>query len=182
VFLYAGTLGFKHDPTLLLDLAHWAGRNDALVAVVSEGPVADWLAEHGGGEPGLRLLPYQPHDRLPEVLASADVLVAVLEPEAGAFSVPSKILTYLCAARPLLVSVPAGNLAARVVERSGGGVVVRPGDRSAFLAAAGRLLEDEQARAELAKRGRAYAETEFDIESIAARFEGVLERARSARR
>jgi len=106
----------------------------------------------------------------------------VLEPEAGAFSVPSKILTYLCAARPLLVSVPAGNLAARVVERSGGGVVVRPGDRPAFLAAAGRLLEDEQPRAELAKRGRAYAETEFDIESIAARFEGVLERARSARR
>jgi colanic acid biosynthesis glycosyl transferase WcaI len=182
VFLYAGTLGFKHDPGVLLDLAHWAGRNDAIVAVVSEGPGADWLAEHGDGEPALRLLPYQPHDRLPEVLASADVLVAVLEPEAGAFSVPSKILTYLCAARPLLVSVPAGNLAARVVERSGGGVVVRPGDRSAFLAAAGRLLEDEQARAELAKRGRAYAETEFEIESIAARFEGVLERARSARR
>src|SRR5207302_1095074 len=80
VFLYSGTLGFKHDPSLLLELARWAGRRDGLVVVVSEGSGADWLAEHGRDEPGLRLLPYQPYDRLPEVLASADVLVAVLEP------------------------------------------------------------------------------------------------------
>lgn len=177
VFLYAGTLGFKHDPSLLLELARWAGRSGALVVVVSEGPGADWLAEHGGGEPALRLQPYQPHDRLPEVLASADVLVALLEPEAGAFSVPSKILTYLCAARPLLVSVPADNLAARVVERSGGGVVVRPGDSRAFVQAAETLIGDSELREDLARRGRAYAEAAFDVDSVAERFEQVLERA-----
>ena len=181
VFLYSGTLGFKHDPALLLELARWAGTRDAVVVVVSEGPGADWLAEHGRDEPGLRLLAYQPYDRLPEVLASADVLVAVLEPEAGTFSVPSKILTYLCAARPLLVSVPTDNLAARVVERSGGGVVVRPGDTPAFLAAAERLREDTELRAELGGRARAYAQTAFDIDSVAARFEEVLERARSSK-
>jgi glycosyltransferase involved in cell wall biosynthesis len=182
VFLYSGTLGFKHDPGLLLQLARWAGRRDSLVVVVSEGPGADWLARHGHDEPGLRLLGYQPHARLPEVLASADVLLAVLEPEAGAFSVPSKILTYLCAARPLLVSLPAGNLAARVVERSGGGLVVEPGDSAAFLAAAETLRNDERLRVELAGRARAYAETAFDIASIGGRFEEVLERARSAER
>jgi colanic acid biosynthesis glycosyl transferase WcaI len=176
VFVYSGTLGFKHDPRLLLELARWAGRRDAVVVVVSEGPGADWLGEHGRNEPALRLLPYQPHDRLPEVLASADVLVALLEPEARAFSVPSKILTYLCAGRPLLVSVPTDNLAARVVERSGGGVVVRPGDTSAFLGAAARLLADEKLRAELGTRGRVYAESAFDVDSVARRFEEVLAR------
>jgi glycosyltransferase involved in cell wall biosynthesis len=176
VFLYSGTLGFKHDPNLLLELARWAGRRDAVVVVVSEGPGADWLAEHGRNEPALRLLSYQPHDRLPEVLASADVLVALLEPEAGAFSVPSKVLTYLCAARPLLVSVPTDNLAARVVARSGGGVVVRPGDASVFLGAVERLLEDEGLREELGTRGRAYAERAFNVDSVARRFEEVLER------
>jgi glycosyltransferase involved in cell wall biosynthesis len=182
VFLYSGTLGFKHDPSLLLALARWAGGHDALVVVVSEGPGADWLAEQGREEPALRLLPYQPHDRLPEVLASADVLVAVLEPAAGAFSVPSKILTYLCAARPLLVSVPADNLAARVVERSGGGIVIRPGDSPAFLAAAETLLDDEALRAELAGRARTYAETAFNLDPVAGRFEEVLEAARSPKR
>ena len=112
------------------------------------------------------------------MLASADVLIAVLEPEAGAFSVPSKILTYLCAARPLLVSVPADNLAARIVERSGGGVVVPPGDTSAFLAAAQRLLHDAELRARLGNRARAYAEESFDTDSVALRFEEVLERAK----
>ncbi|HKS79323.1 MAG TPA: glycosyltransferase family 4 protein [Gaiellaceae bacterium] len=177
VFLYSGTLGFKHDPSLLLELARWARRRDALVVVVSEGPGADWLAEHGGDEPGLRVLPYQPHDRLPEVLASADVLVAVLEPEAGAFSVPSKILTYLCAARPLLASLPDDNLAARVVEHSGGGVVVPPGNLAALLGAAEALLGDAGRRAELARRARDHAERSFDIDAIAARFEATLGRA-----
>ena len=182
VLLYSGTLGFKHDPSLLLELARWAGKRDAFMVVVSEGPGADWLAGHGGDESGLRLLPYQPHDRLPEVLASADVLVAVLEPEAGAFSAPSKILTYLCAARPLLASLPPDNLAARVVKRSGGGIVVPPGDVSALLGAAEELLTNVERRQELSRHARAYAETAFDIDAVAVRFEEVLELTRGVRR
>jgi putative colanic acid biosynthesis glycosyltransferase WcaI len=177
VLLYSGTLGFKHDPRVLLELARWAGGRGALVVVVSEGPGAEWLRDQGRDEVGLRLLPYQPFGRLPEVLASADVLVALLEPQAGAFSVPSKVLTYLCAARPLLVSVPADNLAARVVQRSGGGMVVRPGDVPAFLAAAQTLLEDSALRTELGGRARAYAEQAFDVGSVAERFEAVLGRS-----
>jgi glycosyltransferase involved in cell wall biosynthesis len=179
VFLYSGTLGFKHDPSLLLELAHWAAAQESVVAVVSEGPGADWLAQEGGGEPALKLFPYQPYERLPEVLASADVLVALLEPDAGAFSVPSKVLTYLCAARPLLVSAPGDNLSARVVERSGGGLVIRPKDPQALISAAGALHADEGLRAELGRRARSYAEATFDLEVIADRFEQVLVRARS---
>jgi colanic acid biosynthesis glycosyl transferase WcaI len=178
VYLYSGTLGFKHNPSLMLDLARWASGHDGLVLVVSEGPGADWLAEHASPDDALRLLPYQPYDRLPEVLASADVLVAVLEPEAGAFSVPSKVLTYLCAARPLLVSVARSNLAARVVERSGGGVVVPPADPDALVAAADVLYADAGLRAELGRAGRAYAETTFDLDGITDRFDEVLERVR----
>jgi colanic acid biosynthesis glycosyl transferase WcaI len=176
VFLYSGTLGFKHDPSLLLELARWAADHDSVVAVVSEGPGADWLAREGAGERVLRLFPYQPYERLPEVLASADVLVALLEPDAGAFSVPSKVLTYLCAARPLLVSVARDNLAARVVERSGGGLVVPPKDPAALVAAAEALNADGELRAALGRQARSYAEATFDLERIAERFEQVLER------
>ncbi len=174
VLLYSGTLGFKHDPSLLLELASWAADRESVVAVVSEGPGADWLAREGAGEPGLLLLPYQPYERLPEVLASADVLVALLDPGAGTFSVPSKVLTYLCADRPLLVSVPRDNLAARVVERSGGGLVVPPQDPEALLGAAAALHADVSRRAELGRSARAYAETAFDPARIAERFEQVL--------
>lgn len=179
VFLYSGTLGFKHDPRLMLELARWASARGALVLVVSEGPGADWLEKHAAPGDALRLLPYQPYERLPEVLASADVLVAVLEPEAGAFSVPSKVLTYLCAGRPLLGALPADNLAARVVERSGGGIVVPPRDAGALVAAAEKLLADPGQREQLGRAARAYAERTFDLDAITNRFEGVLAAATS---
>jgi glycosyltransferase involved in cell wall biosynthesis len=178
VFLYSGTLGFKHDPSLMLELGRWASGQNALVLVVSEGPGADWLAGHSLPDDALRLLPYQPYERLPEVLAAADVLVAVLEPEAGAFSVPSKILAYLCAGRPLLAALPADNLAARVVARSGGGIVVPPREPQALVAAAQALLADSGRRAELGRAARAYAETAFDLAAITDQFEEVLERVR----
>jgi putative colanic acid biosynthesis glycosyltransferase WcaI len=181
VFLYSGTLGFKHDPSLLLELARWAGADESVVAVVSEGPGSDWLAREGASEPGLLLLPYQPYERLPEVLASADVLLALLEPEAGAFSVPSKVLTYLCAARPLLVAMPGENLAARIVERSGGGIVVSPQPVDALVAAAARLRSDKGLRTDLGRRARSYAEAAFDPEAVADRFERVIESARLSR-
>jgi glycosyltransferase involved in cell wall biosynthesis len=69
-----------------------------------------------------------------------------------------------------------------VVERSGGGVVARPGDTQELLRAARSLLEDEALRAGLAKRGRDYAEKTFDIDAIARRFEAVLGRAGGATR
>jgi glycosyltransferase involved in cell wall biosynthesis len=178
VVLYAGTLGMKHDPELLAALAERlaAAAPDSRVVVVSQGAGADYLAEarRSRGLNGLVLLPFQPFEALPDVLASADVLAAVLEPEAGTFSVPSKVLTYLCAGRAVLLSVPPENLAARIVAREGAGRVVPPGHTEAFVEAAAALLADPAGRADAARAARAYAERTFDIEAIADRFEGIL--------
>lgn len=96
VVLYTGTLGMKHNPNLLLGVAERFKDNpDVRIVVVSEGIGADWLKEkkEERGLANLILLGYQPFDRLPEVLASGDVLTGVLEEDAGIFSVPSKVLT-----------------------------------------------------------------------------------------
>ncbi len=181
VVLYAGTLGLKHNPNLLLQLAvRFAGGKDGdvRVVVISEGLGADWLADHKRdmGLDNLVLLPFQPYDQLSATLASADVLVAILEPEAGVFSVPSKVLTYHCAGRPILGSIPRENLAARIIEREGSGTVTEPGDVGAFVAAAARLLEEEPLRKDMGARARNYAERAFDIDRIGNEFEVVLER------
>lgn len=173
-FVYTGTLGLKHNPDLLLQLA--LSRPDILVLVVSQGKGADWLSDRKDEMivPNLRVLGFQPFERLPEVLSAADVLVAVLEPEADVFSVPSKVLTYLCAARPVLLAVPEGNLAARIVERNECGIVVPPTDTNAFLEAAAELIGDEPKRRRMGSAARTYAERTFDIEHITSRFEQVL--------
>jgi glycosyltransferase involved in cell wall biosynthesis len=178
VFLYAGTLGLKHNPGLLAALADAvADRPEVRVVVVSEGKGRDWLevakAEHA--RDNLVLLDFQPYERLPEVLASADVLLAILEPFAGVLSVPSKVLTSLCAGRPILAAVPPENLAARVLEHAGAGLAVPPDDAAAFAEGARRLYEDPELRARCAAAGRAFAERAFDIEAIGRRFLAVLE-------
>lgn len=177
VFLYSGTLGLKHNPESLVRLAERVQpREDVRVVVISEGLGADHLAKRKDELKldNLVLLPYQPFDVLPQVLASADVLIAILEPDAGIFSVPSKVLSYLCAGRPLLLAVPPENLAARTVEGAGAGRVVPPADEERFVAAALEMLENPAESTAMGRRARAYAEATFDISRIADRFEGVL--------
>ena len=177
VLLYSGTLGLKHDPELLVRLAvRFRREDDVRVVVVSEGMGADYLRTrtHELGLQNLVLLGFQPYARLPEVLASGDVLVAILEPDAGVFSVPSKVLSYHCAGRPLLAALPRENLAARIIARNGSGLAVEPADRDGFVDAAERLLGEGRLRRELGRNARAYAKRTFDIRAIGDRFESIL--------
>lgn len=175
VFLYAGTLGLKHDPSILLRLAQ--GVPEAKVVVVSEGIGADWLRQHGDNLANLEILPYQPFGRLSEVLGSGDILVVILEPEAGAFSVPSKVMTSLAAGRAILAAIPRSNLAARIIERVGAGRVVEPGDRDRFVIVGRSMLADSSGREASSRAARSYAEAAFDIIAIADLFEAIIRRA-----
>lgn len=175
VFAYSGTLGRKHNLALLLKLARRCAPGELLL-----------VAAQGAGMPGLsaaksahqidalKLLPLQPADHLSDLLATADVLVATLEPDAGKFAVPSKVLSYLCAGRPVLLAAPRENLASRIVQRANAGIVVDTRDESGFLAAADLLRGSKNMRAEFGANGRAYAEKTFDIAAITQKFERVL--------
>lgn len=177
VYLYTGTLGLKHNPSLLLELARRHRHDDSIrVVVVSEGLGADWLREQAVADrlTNVVQLPYQDFAVMPEVLASGDVLIGLLEEEAGIFSVPSKILTYLCAERPILLAAPSMNLATRLVARERVGMTCAPADVAAFLHAADHLRTQPGLGAVLGRRGRLYAESHFQIEAITDRFEAVL--------
>lgn len=177
VVLYSGTIGLKHDPRQILDLAvTLSDRPDVKIVVVSEGPFADWLTE-ASAEAGLTnivVLPFQPYAEFPDVLGSADLTIAVLEQDAGAFSVPSKVLSYLCAGRPIVLSAPPENLAARIISGAGAGLTVAAGDRSGFVAAVQMLIADRPARLAAGRQARLYAEKTFDIASITTRFEMIF--------
>src|SRR5690606_32797285 len=152
VYLYTGTLGLKHRPELLYRLAEQSV-GEAEVVVVSEGlgeqRLREMLAERP--LPNLRLLPFQPIDRYPDVLGAAG--------------------------RPVLAAIPPENLAARTIERAGAGWVVSPRDVEGFLVGAKQLRVDAALRERAGRQARAYAEATFDTEIIADRFQGVIARA-----
>ena len=181
VFLYSGTLALKHNPSRLLALAE-AFRDDPAVRVVlaASGVSVDQLKTMPDDQKpdNLIFLPLQSIELFPSMLGAADVLVALLEADAGEFSVPSKVLSYLCAGRPTLLSAPAGNLASRIIEQAGAGLCVAAEDEPAFLAAAKRLREDAPYQQTAARAARTYAEANFDIAAVADRFTELFRRLR----
>jgi len=177
VFLYSGTLGLKHNPEILLRLSTFFRQDSEVkVVVVSEGPGADWLLERKRVHslPNLELVPFQAFGDMPEVLGTADVVVSVLEAEAGVFSVPSKVLTYHAAGKPILGAMPAANLASITIRAQRSGICVEPDDIKGFLENAALLRDDHAMRDMMGKNARVYAEREFNIEEIASRFEKVF--------
>ncbi len=143
--------------------------------MISEGKGRDWLEEwkrdRGAAADNLVLLDFQPYADLPAVMGSADVLMAVLEPDASRFSVPSKVLTYLCAGRAIVGVLPPDNSVAEILLANGAGLVVRRDDAASEVA---RLLNDEACRKAMGRAGRRYAERAFSPETAADRFEEVF--------
>ena len=176
--LYSGTLGLKHDPALMVSLADQVRRagRDVRLVVVNEGPAVELLQREADRLlVPITLLPFQPYDQLSEVLATGDVLVVLLDQQAGAFSVPSKTLSYLCAGRPIVGLMPAENAAADLVTRTGGAVFAPSSNE---LPAAARwvaeLLGDPDRRDDIGSAARELAESEFAMSTCADRFETVL--------
>lgn len=178
VFMYTGTMAMKHNPDLVRQVASkFKDRSEVRVVVISEGPGIEYLRRKKDEEglENLVLLPFQSFDRMPDVLGSADVLMAVLEPDAGVFSVPSKVNSYLAAGRPVLAAIPSENLASKIVLRNGAGLCVEPGDDRGWRECAERMYREPTLREECGRNGRKYAEEHFDIEKIADQFEEIIE-------
>jgi glycosyltransferase involved in cell wall biosynthesis len=177
VLLYSGALGFKHNPQLFLDLAmEFREEEDVRVVVISEGYGAEWLSLRRREFTGLLLLPFQAAKDFQKALAAADVLVAILEPTAAKYSVPSKVLAYMTAGKPILAAIPADNLAARTISAACAGLTVDPENPFELRRMARSLIEDKDRRRQLGAAGLAYARANFEIQDIAARFEEVFRR------
>ena len=176
--IYSGTLGFKHRPELIWELAQKLKVHDDIkLVVISEGFGADFLREKqkASGNKTLVILPFQEYNKLPMALASADVLLVTLEKDAGEYCVPSKVWTGFCTARPSLLVVPPNNLAARVTKKINAGFVVDDSVEN-IVEKILQLKRNKLLREEMGRNARAYAEAHFRIDKIADEFETIIEK------
>lgn len=178
-FLYSGTLALKHNPEFLKNLSLSVKDNDQVI-IVSAGVGYEQLLLETEKTSNKRLFCFglQPFELLPEVLGSADVLLAVIENDAGKFSVPSKVLSYLCAGKPIVLAAPSDNLASQIVVASQAGKVVQPDDIEGFIRESLFYRDNPNERLNDGERGRKYAEDHFDIEKICDRFELLFSKSR----
>jgi glycosyltransferase involved in cell wall biosynthesis len=93
----------------------------------------------------------------------------------GRVSVPSKLISYLLAERPVLASVESDSEIARIVGQAGAGWIIEPGDAQQLAQAIVGASEASQAeRAEMGTRGRRYAESHFGRENCVARVVSII--------
>jgi colanic acid biosynthesis glycosyl transferase WcaI len=175
VVLYAGNVGFSQSLDVVVEAARRLLHRTDIVFVVNGG--GSGLAEvqaRAAGLPNVRFAPYQPRERLVEILATGDVHVVPLRKGLGRSSVPSKTYSILAAGRPFVTSIDPGTEVERIASASGGGTAVPPDDVDAFVPALEKLVDDEPQRREMGRRGRAWVERAVSPASVAQAYEALF--------
>ncbi|MEY2570166.1 MAG: colanic acid biosynthesis glycosyl transferase WcaI [Acidimicrobiaceae bacterium] len=175
VVMYAGNVGFSQSLDLLLAAAAALAHEPDLVFVINGGGSARAdLERRAAGLTNVRFIDAQPKERVPAVLAAADVHVVPLRQGLARSSVPSKMYSILAAGRPIVASVDPGTEVANVVTRSGAGVAVPPDDAEQLTKAIAQLVAAPEERARMGEAGRRFVEAWASPAVVAARYEELF--------
>jgi glycosyltransferase involved in cell wall biosynthesis len=176
IALYAGLHGYAQGLEHVLDAAARLRDLESLeVVLIGDGPEKRAMIDRArsGGLDNVRFLDPAPREKMPVILASADIaLVPLKERLFGA--VPSKLYEAMGAGLPVVLMT--GGEAEDIVTESGAGVVVTPGDVEALASAIRRLANDPVGRRAMGARGREAALARFDRKAIADAFIDYLEK------
>ena len=179
VVMYAGNVGLSQSLDLIIEAAAALAYEEDLVFVINGGGAARAALERRAeGMPNVRFVDIQPPDRLPEVLAAADLHLVPLRRGLARSSVPSKTYSVMAAGRPQLASVDRGSEITRLLERSGGGVSVAPEDAEAFTKALRDLLDAPERMEEMGRAARSFVEGWASPAAVARSYEELFEELR----
>lgn len=178
VVAYAGNFGLAHPLGAVFDAAETlAGRcPEVLFLLVGEGRAHGAAVAEGArrGLANLRLLPYQPEERIGAVLGAADLHLVTMSPLAAGMLVPCKATGALAARRPCLFLGPAESEAARRIAEHRCGAVLDPADAAGLAAAIVAYRDDPRRRAEEGERAGRAAE-DWTADAAALRFAAAVD-------
>ena len=170
VALYSGNMGGKQGLEVLADVARLCPGVQFVFCGNGAGR-ADLVARCQG-LPNVRFLDLQPLERLPDLLAMADIHLLPQRADAADLVMPSKLTGMLASARPVVATAHLGTELATVVQTCG--LVVPPGDAMAFAHAVRGLAGDRALRERLGAAGFLYAHEHLDRDAVLQQFEADL--------
>lgn len=174
VFVFAGLMGHAQGLDQILDIAKaMAPDEPGRFVLVGEGPERQHLADRIKQESiaRVRLVPAQPRERIPAILAASDVAIISLGMSIPG-AVPSKIYEAMAADLPILLI--ADGEPARRINDAACGIAVAPGDLQGASAAVRKLAGDASLREQLGAAGRRAAETTYNRNEIGKRLDALL--------
>ncbi|MBW4668946.1 MAG: glycosyltransferase family 4 protein [Cyanomargarita calcarea GSE-NOS-MK-12-04C] len=180
VVLYSGNIALTQGLETVVEAAAKLRHIPEIVfAIVGESQALERLQKYCQlcDADNVLLLPLQPREKLPQMLAAADVGLVVQKRNVISFNMPSKIPLLLASGRPIIASVPGKGTAAKAIKKSGGGIVVAPESPEALASAIMDLYKNPKKAATLAQKGREFAVERYSFEQAIARYESVFDSA-----
>ncbi|MCL6755069.1 glycosyltransferase family 4 protein [Nostoc sp. CCCryo 231-06] len=177
VVLYSGNIALTQGLETVIEAAVCLRHiREIVFVIVGESIALQRLQKYCllNGADNVLLLPLQPREKLPEMLAASDVGLIVQKRNVISFNMPSKIPLLLASGRPIVGSVPATGTAAKAIKLSGGGIIVEPESPDAMAAAVHDLYTNPTLGARLGNAGRQFAEENYSLEQALNRYEGLL--------
>jgi glycosyltransferase involved in cell wall biosynthesis len=176
VVMYAGLHGVAQGLSTALDAAARLRGRSIRFVFLGEGPLKRALQQQASALAldNVIFVDQVPLESSAHYLNAADALLVPLLPDpVFDMFVPSKLFDALSAAKPVLLAV--GGEAREILERSGGGVFVPPGDAAALASAILALQANPGACAEMGRAGRRFVRQHFLRSEQARTFVSVLE-------
>jgi colanic acid biosynthesis glycosyl transferase WcaI len=176
VAMFAGTMGLASGAEVLVavsDELRSRRVDDILILCMGEGPLKPRMIHDAADRrlENIRFLSFQPEARLGEVLSTADAFLLTMAADHSTSSVPSKLITYLAMARPILCSVDSRSPTASHVRDADCGILVASGDHHAITDALTQMAEERESWRDKGLNGRRYFERHFNMPAAMKRIE-----------
>ncbi len=177
VVLYSGNIALTQGLETVIEAAKLLEYiPEIAVTIVGEKKALIRLEEYCQqcGTKNVRLLPFQPQEKLAEMYAGTDVGLVIQKKNVVDFNMPSKIQKLLASGMAIIASVPNTGTAARAISNSNGGLVVPPEDPQALAEAIEKLYCDRDLVKQLGSAGRKFAEENYAFSGALDRYEKLF--------
>ena len=177
VILYSGTIGIISGAEIIIDCAkNLSDYEDILFLFVGEGIVKDEIRKKVNqlSLKNIKFLSFQPRKLLSEVQSCSDVSVLTLAKDKGKTSVPSKILGYMAAARPVVASIDESSDTHRLINEAKCGICVEPGNADNLSDIILTLYHDRHLAEQLGRNGREFLMNNCGRKKITSQYEKMF--------
>ena len=178
--LYAGTFGLSHRLITVLEAARQMQHRRPEIHFILVGDGAEKAALRAQAQQwnlkNVTFVDAQPHERMPQVLAGADVcLVPMRKLPLFEGRLPLKMFEVMACARPMLLGVE-GEARRLAEQEAGAALYVEPENAEALVTGICYLQEHPEEARKLGLRGRAYVEAHYNRDQLTAELDSHIAR------
>lgn len=182
VVLYSGNMGRFHDMETIMAAARALVHEERIIfLLVGDGQRRGWMERFARRHEldNCRFLPLIPRDRFGLSLALADAGLAALKAGQEGLSEPSKTLGLMAAGVPVLAVLPRLSEMTRIIEETGSGLAVPPGDVEGLVEAILRLYHNPGEAKVMGQRGREAVIAGYGVARAAASYLDLIKETMS---